>query len=374
MSQVDGLKPTPLFDYYQEQGVIIKDFNGWALPIQFTKIQEEHEAIRENVGLFETSHMGEILVTGSDAESFINSVITNDIRLIKIGQAQYTTIVNEDGGILDDLIIYKLSSDRFMFTPNASNSDKINAWLNDHIEDYQVEIQDLSNKVGLIAIQGPNSAAVLEKITNVPLHDIKNYHFVDNAQVGTVGNILLSRTGYTGEDGFELYCDWADTTTLWLELLAAGSSFNIQQCGLGARDTLRLEAGMSLYGQELDEEINPIEAGLSFAVKLNKDVPFIGQKALQLIKTSDNQRISRGFELLERGIARQDYPVFNQEGYEIGFVTSGTQSPTFKKSIGLMLIEKKYAAFGTEVFIQIRKKKIPAVITKKDWLKRNGKL
>lgn len=371
MSQADGLKPTPLFDYYQEQGVIMKDFNGWALPIQFTKIQEEHEAIRENVGLFETSHMGEILVTGSDAESFINSVITNDIRLIKIGQAQYTTIVNEDGGILDDLIIYKLSSDRFMFTPNASNSDKINAWLNDHMEDYQVEIQDLSNKVGLIAIQGPNSAAVLEKITNVPLHDIKNYHFVDNAQVGTVGNILLSRTGYTGEDGFELYCDWADTTTLWLELLAAGSSFNIQQCGLGARDTLRLEAGMSLYGQELDEEINPIEAGLSFAVKLNKDVPFIGQKALQLIKTSDNQRISRGFELLERGIARQDYPVFNQEGYEIGFVTSGTQSPTFKKSIGLMLIEKKYAAFGTEVFIQIRKKKIPAVITKKDWLKRN---
>lgn len=370
MSQVDGLKPTPLFDYYQEQGVIINDFHGWALPIQFTKIQEEHEAVRENVGIFETSHMGEILVTGSDAESFINSVITNDIRLIEIGQAQYTTIVNEDGGILDDLIIYKLSSDRFMFTPNASNSDKINSWLNNYKKDYQVEIQDISNKVGLIAIQGPNSAAVLEKITNVPLQDIKGYHFVDNVQVGTVGNILLSRTGYTGEDGFELYCDWADTTTLWLELLAAGSSFKIQQCGLGARDTLRLEAGMSLYGQELNEEINPIEAGLSFAVKLNKDVPFIGQKALQVIKTSDNQRISRGFELLERGIARQDYLVFNQEGDEIGFVTSGTQSPTFKKSIGLMLIDKKYAAFDTEVFVQVRKKKIPALITKKDWLKR----
>lgn len=371
MSNLDNvLKNTPLFNYYQTQGVSLADFHGWALPIQFTKIQTEHDAVRQEVGLFETSHMGEIIVAGTDAERFINRMITNDISLIEIGQAQYTAVVNEAGGTLDDLIIYKLANDRYLFTPNASNSDKIYNWLNTHLGEDQVTIEDISSNTGLIAVQGPKALSVLQKLTDVAVEDIKGYHFIDQVTVGSIENILLSRTGYTGEDGFELYCQWDDTERLWLELLEAGAEFGITECGLGARDTLRLEAGMSLYGHELDETINPLEAGVSFAVKLAKETPFIGQNSLKEIKQASQQRISRGFELLEKGIARQGYPVFNQQDEEIGFVTSGTQSPTFKKAIGFMLIDKASAKFGETVYIQVRKKRLSAVLTKKDWLKR----
>lgn len=371
MAQVDNeLKRTPLYAYYQAQEITLADFHGWALPIQFDKIQIEHDAVRQRVGLFETSHMGEISVSGPDAEIFINSIITNDIRKIEVNQAQYTAIVNEAGGTLDDLIIYKLACDDFLFTPNGSNTDKIFAWLKKYQGNYQVSIEDLSDTIGLIAIQGPRAIDVLQKLTSEDLSVIKAYHFVDKVAVGSISDVLVSRTGYTGEDGFELYCQWNHTEALWLELLKAGQEVGITECGLGSRDTLRLEAGMSLYGQELDESINPLEAGISFAVKLNKNDSFIGQDSLKKIKENGTKRISRGFELLGKGIARQDYHVYNAEGEEIGRVTSGTQSPTFKKAIGFMLLNKSEADFGQEVYIQIRKKKIPAVITRKDWLKR----
>lgn len=372
MLQVDNvLKRTPLYDYYQTQGITLADFHGWALPIQFSKIQTEHDAVRQSVGLFETSHMGEIFVSGPDAERFINHVITNDIRLIANNQAQYTAIVNESGGTLDDLIIYKISNDRFLFTPNASNTEKIVNWLNTHQANYQVTIEDVSHEMGLVAIQGPRALDVMQKLVKADLSTLKAFHFIERIDVGSISDVFLSRTGYTGEDGFELYCQWDQTEALWLELLKAGQDFGITECGLGSRDTLRLEAGMSLYGQELDESINPLEAGTSFAVKLNKDQHFIGQEALQALKQKGMSKLSRGFELLGKGIARQGYPVFNANDEEIGRVTSGTQSPSFKKAIGFMLINKNEADFGQEVYVQVRKKKIPAIITKKDWLKRN---
>lgn len=365
------LRRTPLYDYYQTQGITLADFHGWALPIQFSKIQEEHDAVRQNVGLFETSHMGEVYVTGVDSETFINRVITNDIRQISNNQAQYTTIVNEQGGTLDDLIIYKISDERFLFTPNASNTEKIVAWLKTHQMSEQVTIEDVSHKMGLIAVQGPRSMELMQKLVKKDLSTLKPFHFIEKIDIASIADVFLSRTGYTGEDGFEIYCQWDQTEALWLELLQAGEEFSITECGLGARDTLRLEAGMSLYGQELDEHISPLEAGISFAVKLNKDQEFIGQAALQAIKENGMTKISRGFELLDKGIARQGYLVYNDKGEEIGVVTSGTQSPSFKKAIGFMLIAKNEADFGQEVYIQVRKKKIPAIITKKDWLKRN---
>lgn len=371
MSQVDNsLKRTPLYDYYQSQGINLSDFHGWALPIQFSKIQIEHDAVRKSVGLFETSHMGEIIITGSEAEVFINHIITNDIRLIDNNQAQYTTIVNEAGGTLDDLIIYKINHDRFLFTPNASNKDKILQWLQSHQADFQITIEDVSSRMGLIAIQGPRAVDVMQKLVKEDLSALKPFHFIEKVNIASVSDVLLSRTGYTGEDGFELYCQWDQTEALWLTLLKAGEEYDMTECGLGARDTLRLEAGMSLYGQELDEEINPLEAGISFAVKLNKDQHFIGQESLKAIKATGSKRISRGFELLDKGIARQGYPVYNMNDDEIGLVTSGTQSPSLKKAIGFMLLDKSEAALGQEVYVQVRKKKIPALLTKKDWLKR----
>lgn len=371
MSQ-DGsvLKRTPLYDYYQTQGLKLADFHGWALPIQFSKIQTEHEAVRQNVGLFETSHMGEVFVSGPDAELFINHIITNDIRKVDNNQAQYTAIVDESGGTLDDLIIYKLNSERFLFTPNASNTEKIVEWLEKHQLDYQVTIEDVSHKMGLVAVQGPRAVDVMQKLVKEDLSVLKPFHFIEKVIVSSIPDVFLSRTGYTGEDGFELYCQWDQTEALWLELLKAGEDFAITECGLGSRDTLRLEAGMSLYGQELDENINPLEAGISFAVKLNKDPHFIGQDSLQALKETGTQRISRGFEMLGKGIARQGYPVYNDKDEEIGIVTSGTQSPSLKKAIGFMLLNKHEAALGQEVYVQVRKKRIPAIITKKDWLKR----
>lgn len=364
------LKQTPLYAYYQAQQIQLTDFNGWALPIQFTKLKEEHVAVRNTVGLFETSHMGELLVKGKGATVWLNTIVTNDISQISINQAQYTLLLNETGGIIDDLIVYKLADETYLFTPNASNTDKVYQWLKKHRTNEAIVIEDLSLEYGLIAIQGPHAQAVLETLTAIDLASIKPYHFVPEVKVGSIQQVLVSRTGYTGEDGFELYVHWAETEALWLELLKAGKAFGIARCGLGARDTLRLEAGLSLYGQELSESITPLEAGLNFVVKMKKKASFIGQTALQNLKESGIERISRGFELTGKGIARQDYVVLNAAEEPIGVVTSGTQSPTFNQSIGMMVINRSEADFGHEIYIQIRKKIVPAVVTRKNWLTR----
>lgn len=374
MPQTDeqGLKKTPLYDYYLENNLKLTDFGGWALPIQFTKIAEEHEAVRERVGLFDVAHMGEIRVTGEYALDFVNSIITNDASKLEDHQAMYTAITNEDGGTLDDVIFYKHADDSFTFTPNAANTEKILQWFKQHNQENQVTIEDQTNEIGLIAIQGPKAEAVLEKVTDANLAELKSYHYLSDQTVADVHSVAISRTGYTGEEGFELYVPFGRQLEIWQALLKAGEEFGLQECGLGARDTLRLEAGLPLYGNDLSEEINPIEGGIGFTVKTDdkKEADYPGKEALETYKSQDQKRQSRGFELKGRGIARPGMSVKLEDGTEIGQVTSGTMSPTFKKAIGFALINKQYAKLGNEVFIEIRNKLVPAELVKKDWLRR----
>ena len=374
MAQTDenGLKKTPMYDYYIEKNIKISDFHGWALPIQFTKLAEEHEAVRERVGIFDVAHMGEIRITGERTVDFVNSLITNDATKAKDNQAMYTAITNEEGGTLDDVIFYKHSNEQIVFTPNASNTDKIYNWFLKHNQDNEVEIKNASDEIGIIALQGPKAEATLRKLTKTDLSEIKPFQFVSEATVADVNPVVISRTGYTGEDGFELYVPSDDQRTVWEKLVEAGEEFGLKECGLGARDTLRLEAGLSLYGNDLSEEINPYEGGIGFAVKLEdkKTVDYPGKAALEEYRKQEKQRISRAFELTGKGIAREGMRVKLEDGTEIGYVTSGTQSPTFKKAIGYALIDKEYGKLGDEFFIEVRKRLVPAKQVKKDWLRR----
>lgn len=366
------LRRTPLYDYYLEKGLKLMDFGGWALPVQYTKIMEEHKAVREAVGIFDCAHMGEIRITGKNALDFVNSVITNDATKVKDNQSMYTAVTNEAGGTLDDVIFYKTSDEHFTFTPNASNTEKILNWFNKHNQDEDVVIEDVSADFGLIAIQGPKAVSVLEKLTDTNLSYIKPFYFKADQTVAGVSPVLISRTGYTGEDGFELYVPFDEQLTIWKQLLEAGEEFGITECGLGARDTLRLEAGLALYGNDLSEDINPIEGGIGFTVKTGdkKEVDYPGKEALEAHRAADSKRLSRGFELLGKGIAREGMPVKLADGTEVGVVTSGTKSPTFKKAIGFLMIDKNHAQLENEVFIDIRNKLVPAVLVKKDWLRR----
>lgn len=374
MAQTDenGLKKTPMYEYYLENNIKISDFHGWALPIQFTKLAEEHEAVRDRVGIFDVAHMGEIRITGEHAVEFVNSLITNDATNTKDNQAMYTAITNEEGGTLDDVIFYKHSDEHIIFTPNASNTDKIFDWFTKHNQDNKVKIENASDEIGIIALQGPKAEATLQKLTQADLSEIKPFQFIPEAIVADVQPVVISRTGYTGEDGFELYVPFNQQPEIWKQLLKAGEEFGMKECGLGARDTLRLEAGLALYGNELTEEINPFEGGIGFAVKLGdkKAVDYPGKKALEEYRKQDKQKISRAFELTGKGIAREGMLVKTKDGTEIGYVTSGTHSPTFKKAIGYALIDKAYGEFGAEFFIEVRKRLVPAKQVKKDWLKR----
>lgn len=370
----NGLRKTPLYDYYVEKGVKLVDFGGWALPIQFSSIQEEHEAVRNSVGLFDASHMGEVRVTGDDVIGFLDTVLSNDLTKVADGQAIYNAVTNEEGYTLDDLIIYKNSDQDVMVTPNSSNYEKIFNWLQKH-NDGSVEIVDETAEWGLIAIQGPDAEEVLAKVTDADLPSIKGYHFSADETVAGVEGVVVSRTGYTGEDGFELYIPWNETRSIWEKLLEVGADKNITECALGSRDTLRLEGGMALYGNDLSEEINPLEGGIAFAVKTGdkKEVDYPGKAALEAYKElpASERRVSKGFELEGKGIARQGYEVYSTDGEtKIGEVTSGTKSPTFGKAIGYVMINKEYADNNDEVLIQIRKNQVPAKLVAKNWLRR----
>lgn len=364
----NNLKRTPLYDYYKNEKIKLTDFGGWALPIQFTSILEEHHAVRNEVGLFDVSHMGEIIVKGDCAAEWLNGLMTNNITQMSVNQAQYNAVCNEAGGTLDDLILFKLAEDAFLVTPNAANTDKIYQWMVDHQRE-GIDLENQSDQYGLLAIQGPLAEEILSKLTDVDVSELKSYHFIPEATVAGQENILLSRTGYTGEDGFELYVKWERVVPLWEAFLEAGEG-KIKRCGLGSRDTLRLEAGLALYGHELSEDITPLEGGIGFAVKTKKEQDFIGKKALKKQRENGLKRVSRGFEVTDKGIAREDSPVLNAEGETIGVVTSGTKSPTLNKSIGLMLIDKDYKEIDTPVWIQVRKRKVEAKIIKKPFYKK----
>ncbi|WP_042458335.1 glycine cleavage system aminomethyltransferase GcvT [Neobacillus dielmonensis] len=365
------LKRTPLFEMYREYGGKTIDFGGWELPVQFSSIKEEHEAVRTRAGLFDVSHMGEIEVKGTDSLKYLQKMMTNDVAKLAIGGAQYTAMCYENGGTVDDLLIYKIGDDHYLLVVNASNIEKDYTWLKDHLEG-SVTIDDLSETTAQLALQGPLSQKVLQKLAgSTDLSQIGNFKFQQQAVLNGI-HALISRTGYTGEDGFEIYCHAKDAVSLWKAILEAGKDDGVIPCGLGARDTLRFEATLALYGQELSPEISPLEAGIGFAVKLKKEAEFIGKQALIQQKEQGLSRKMVGIEMIDRGIPRHGYPVYIGE-QKVGEVTTGTQSPTLKRNIGLALISSEYGDLGTELEIEIRGKRLKAEVVPTPFYKREKK-
>lgn len=362
------LKRTPLFEIYKEYGAKTIDFGGWDLPVQFTGIKDEHEAVRTRAGLFDVSHMGEFTVKGSGSLEFLQKMMTNDISKVKTGAAQYTAMCYENGGTVDDLLVYKMDEDDYLLVVNASNIEKDFKWLEDHNSE-NVELINISPDIAQLALQGPLAETVLSKLTDAQLSEIGPFKFKNDVIVSGK-KVLLSRTGYTGEDGFEIYCQKDDAVSLWKDILKAGEENGVLPCGLGARDTLRFEATLALYGQELSADISPLEAGIGFAVKLKKDADFIGKEALVNQKENGLTRKLVGIEMVDRGIPRHEYPVFAGDE-QIGFVTTGTQSPTLKKNIGLALLKIEHSDIDTEVFIEIRGKQLKAKVVATPFYKKS---
>jgi aminomethyltransferase len=362
------LKRTPLFDVYKEFGGKTIDFGGWELPVQFSSIKEEHESVRTRAGLFDVSHMGEIEVKGPDSLNYLQKMLTNDISKIKNGGAQYNAMCYENGGTVDDLLVYKIEDNHYLLVVNASNIEKDFKWLEDHLEG-NVSVENLSEKMAQLALQGPLAEKVLQKLAGDT--DLSTIGFFKFQQAVTINgkNALVSRTGYTGEDGFEIYCDASDAVDLWKAILSAGKDEGVVPCGLGSRDTLRFEATLALYGQELSPEISPLEAGIGFAVKLNKEADFIGKEALKQQKEKGAARKLVGIEMIDRGIPRHGYPVYKGEEL-IGEVTTGTQSPSLKKNIGLVLIKNEHTGLDSEIEVEIRGKRLKAKVVPTPFYKR----
>lgn len=362
-----NLNRTPLYETYKQSGAKLIDFGGWELPVQFSSIKEEHEAVRTKAGLFDVSHMGEITVAGSDSLAFLQKMMTNDVSALTDGRAQYTAMCYENGGTVDDLLIYKKKDGEYLLIVNAANIPKDFEWLQQHLSG-DVELTNVSDDIALLALQGPLAQKVLQKLTTEDLSEIKFFHFKDNVELNGV-KALVSRTGYTGEDGFELYCGKDDAAALWTAILEAGKEEGVLPCGLGARDTLRFEANLPLYGQELSKDITPIEAGIGFAVKTNKE-NFIGKEILKEQKESGASRKLVGLEMIDKGIPRHGYEVFVGEE-KIGEVTTGTQSPTLKKNVGVALLRSEFSSLGTEVEVQIRQKRLKAKVVSTPFYKRS---
>jgi len=355
------LRRTPLYPLYEKQGAKTIDFGGWDLPVQFSSIMKEHEAVRTQAGLFDVSHMGEFTVKGEGSLTFLQQLMTNDISKLEDGQALYTLMCYTDGGVVDDLLVYKLKEHDYMLVVNASNIDKDYEWLQKHVED-GVELDNLSDEMSLIALQGPLAERIMKKVCDAPVETLGSYRFLQDVQIMDA-SVMISRTGYTGEDGFEIYTDNESVLMVWERLLDAGEEDGLIAAGLGARDTLRFEARLPLYGQELSSTITPIEAGLGFFVKLDKG-DFMGREVLLEQKTNGAPRKLVGIEMIDRGIPRSHYPVYDKDDRHIGEVTTGTQSPTLKTNIGLALIETAFASIGTELYVEIRGKRLKAVVIK----------
>ncbi len=366
------LKRTPIYPEYEKFGARTIDFGGWDLPVQYSSIKHEHEITRTKAGLFDVSHMGEIIVKGKKSEAFLQKMVTNDVSKLDVNRAQYTFMCYEDGGTADDFLTYKLSEDHYLLVVNAANIEKDYEWLQKHHTfGDDVVIENASNDYALLALQGPHAQTVLQKVVDIDLNTIKMFRFQDEVSLSQIdAKALISRTGYTGEDGFEIYIDAQKGADLWNLLLEVGKDEGIEPIGLGARDTLRFEVSLPLYGQELSKEITPIEAGLNFAVKVDKDADFIGKEVLKKQIIEGPSRKIVGIEMIDKGIPRTGYEVL-VGGEEIGFVTSGTQSPTLGKNIGMALIDQEYTEVGTEVLIQVRKRQLKAKVVEMPFYKRN---
>ena len=329
------------------------DFAGFSMPVQYEGVNVEHNNVKNNVGIFDVSHMGEFYIHGDEAEVFLQSVLSNDISILKIGQAQYNCLPNENGGIVDDMILYKFEADRYMLVVNASNIEKDLHFLNSK-NNYNARIIDVSNDYSLISVQGPNSVNVLNPLFNIDLKEIKYYNF------GYIDGVIISNTGYTGCGGFEIYCKNEIAKDLWIKIFNNGKKYNIKAIGLAARDTLRLEMGFCLYGNDIDDDTSPIEAGLSWITKLNKK--FTSSELFKKQKKNGVTKKLVGFKMIEKAIPRNGYNIFNKQKKVIGIVTSGTMSPSMNIGIGLGYVRIENSTIETEIFIEIRNKFKKAII------------
>ena len=348
---------TPLYAVHRRAGAKMVEFAGWEMPVQYTGVIEEHQAVRRQAGLFDVSHMGEIEVRGPGARDFCQGISANDVARMSEFQAQYNLLLNERGGVVDDVIFYRLTADVFFICVNASNIDKDYSWIAEQAG-AAVEVENVSAKYAQLALQGPAAAKIIQPLTLADLGTMKSFHFAF-ADVGSV-RCLVARTGYTGEDGFELYCNAADAAQLWSALLQAGAPAGLVPAGLGARDTLRLEKAYPLYGHELDDDTTPLEAGLEWVTKFSKPT-FIGREALLKQKQEGVKRRLVGLELLGPGIARSGYELF-KGGQSIGRVSSGTKSPSLGKSIALAYVVSAQAQLGNEIEVEIRGRRVQAKI------------
>lgn len=358
------MRRTQLYEVHKKTAKMT-EFAGFEMPLWYKGITEEHLAVRNSVGIFDVSHMGRVIITGKDAVSFLNYVITNDVATLTPNSALYSVMCNETGGIIDDFVVSCLEEEKFLLVPNATNREKDFNWLVKKAEGFNVKIEDVSDKVAMFAVQGPNAEKTLQKICTVDLSKIERFKCA-TAKLADV-DVFLSRTGYTGEDGFEVYVwnaplDKPDNAIkVWNAILEAGKPFGIEPCGLGARDTLRLEAGLCLYGNDIDENTTPLEARLGFVVKFQKD-NFVGKNALLKQKEEGVKRRRVGLQMIEQGIPRQGFKIYNEKGENIGHVTSGTFSPLLKCGIAMAYIQTPQAQEGNTVNIEIRGKMAKAKI------------
>lgn len=354
------MKKTALYDKHASLGAKIVPFAGFEMPVQYSGVTEEHFAVREKAGLFDVSHMGQFFVEGPGAKDLLQLVTTNNVDALENGKAQYTCLPNENGGIVDDLIVYKMEDEKYFVVVNASNIEK--DW--DHIlkyNNFDAVLTNASDDMSLLAIQGPKATEILQKLTDTNLSEIPYYNFTVGSVAG-VNDVIISNTGYTGSGGFEIYFQNESAEKLWDEIIKAGESEGIIPCGLAARDTLRLEKGFCLYGMDIDDTTSPIEAGLGWITKFDKD--FVSKDFFAKQKEEGITRKLVGFELQDKGVPRHDYPVVDAEGNVIGKVTSGTQSPMKKIGLGLAYVDKPHFKLGSEIFIQVRNKNIPAKVVK----------
>ena len=360
------MKDTALSAIHAALGAKMVPFAGYNMPVSYQGINLEHQTVREKVGVFDVSHMGEFFVTGPNALSLIQRVCSNDASKLEDGEAQYSCFPNQDGGVVDDLIVYRIAADKWLLVVNASNIDKDWAWINAH-NTMEASLENSSDHYSLLAIQGPKAIQAMQSLTQEDLSAIKFYTFKINTFAG-VENVIISATGYTGSGGFEIYCKNTQVAKIWTKVFEAGADWGIQPIGLAARDTLRLEMGYCLYGNDIDDTTSPLEAGLGWITKFNKD--FINSESLKKQKEIGVSKTLVGFELSQRGIPRQGYAIVDAQGNSIGRVTSGTMSPSMGKGIGLGYVPMALKEVGSQIHIQIRNKIVPAIVVKLPFYKK----
>jgi aminomethyltransferase len=359
------MKNTALTQTHIDLGAKMVPFAGYNMPVQYAGINAEHETVRKGVGVFDVSHMGEFILKGDKALDLIQRVTSNDASKLYDGKVQYSCLPNKDGGIVDDLLVYRIDEQTYMLVVNASNIEKDWNWIS-QFNTEGVPMKDISDRTALLAVQGPKAAEALQSLTDIDLGSMEYYSFKKGVFAG-IDNVLVSATGYTGAGGFELYVDNEHAQQLWDAVFKAGEAFGIKPIGLGARDTLRLEMGFCLYGNDIDDKTSPLEAGLGWVTKFNKE--FTNSAALANQKAAGVGQKLVGFEMIDRGIPRHDYEIVDAEGNNIGKVTSGTQSPSLQKAIGLGYVKTEFAKEGTEIFVKIRDNSIKAKVVKPPFYK-----